>query len=257
MALFQSPFEDKRVSIDPTMGLVVKGDLTDGDYTLAAHWLQAGNVRLKAMKTAYDRFLGQLILHYSATRDCTWSDAISRLNLVAETSKAFKSLVKLPRIVSLLPDEAFNMPNINTTILDAVCSYAPPEEPDKALSFNEGRMQILKDASDNPDDVTISKINQRMRALQSEHGVKPSRKTPLENLKHDFIMSSLMLINWHDDDYSAFGVTKDQTLGHWEGHRSELVERGYLRESEMDPGCVTLPWKSMKVIEGEIVEEEL
>lgn len=245
-------FEDKRVAIDNDLGLIVKGELSDTEYSQAAGWLMASNNRFKAAKTAFDRFLGQLILHYSSVRDCSWADAISRLNLVKETSRAFKSLVKLPRIVSILPEEAFTLPNVTTTQLDVVCSYGPPEEPDKIIAFNHGRMEILKHASENSEDTSIGNINAKMRTLQSELGVAPSRRPSVDSVKLKFMQASLMLVNWSDDDFETFGVTYHQTKDHWDEYRAELLDRGILPESDIDPACFCPPWKSnVEVVDNE------
>jgi hypothetical protein len=117
-------------------------------------------------------------------------------------------------------------------------------------------MSILKHASENPDDCTIGDINSKMKALQMELGVKPSRKPSADSIKLNFMKTSLMLVNWTDEDYKSFGVTKVETLGWWDNYRADLVSRGVLPEDELDPAVFCPPWKSTPEIEVEVVKPE-
>ena len=241
----EGPFQGGKIVIDAERGLVVTGAMSDTEYTQAAHFLHFTSRKLSDNKKTIDRYLGQLILTYAAERETSWADAISRLNLVEDTNRTFRQLMTLPKVVSQLPEEAFGLPNLSMGDLKAAIAYAAPEDPENFRDFSDKRMEILKTVSEHPEDTGRDFIEQRMRALQGEHGIKPRKKESPQAVQLKFMQAALMLIRWTEADYEAFGVTRGQTLDYFEGYRAELVERGILTDDETNPICFCPPWKSL------------
>lgn len=244
------------IKLAPLEGVIVDEKATDQDIQNAIHGLLDVKDRNRTFMTLLDRFIGQLIVHHSVRHDCEWSESINSLDLIAHTGKAFKTLMKLPRIVTNLPDEVFALPGLTTSHFDAATSFGgPKEQPEKMAEFQERRVQILKEASVDPHEFGKAWVSEKMRALQAELGVKPSRKAGADTLKLNFMVTSLALIKWNEDDYRAFGVTRGELIDYWEGYRSELVDKDVLPENELDPLQMSLPWRTTNIVEAEVVYE--
>ncbi len=189
-------------------------------------------------------------MDYAETHQTDWSDAISCMNLVEHTNKAFSTLLKLPKLVMELPDEAFGLDNLTTTHLNTAVGFKGPEDVGQLREFGERRMDILRHVAAHPDDTGQPFIQQRMKALQKEMGVETPRRETIQSLLMKFAQASLMLVNWTDQDFDSFGVTKSQTQEYWDGYRAELVERGAIPQDDTDPIAFCPPWSS-KIIEAE------
>lgn len=248
--------DPRHIVIIPQVGITVNEQATDDEIRGALNGLIEIRDRNKTYQTMLDRFIGQLIVAYAARHDCEWSQAISELNLVENTGKAFKTLVKLPRIVTVLPDEAFLLPGLTTSHFDAATSFGgPKEDPERMTEFNEKRVKILEEASSNPAEYTKQWVSERMRALQSDMGVQRSRPPGLNEIRAAYEVTSLALIKWTDADYESFGVSRGELLDRWEQYRAELVDKDCLPENETDPLEMSLPWRATNVIEAEFTHE--
>lgn len=240
------------IMIMPLIGVEVTEKATDEEIENALKGLLDVKDRNRAFMTLLDRFIGQLIVAYSNRHDVEWSEAISRLNLIEHTGKAFKTLMKLPRIVTNLPDEVFALTGLTTSHFDAATSFGgPKDDPEKMAHFYDKRVEILQEAATDPNEFGKAWVSEKMRALQADLGVKPSRKAGADMMKHNFMITSLALVKWNDDDYRAFGIDRAELVDRWEEYRAELVDKDVLPENELDPLQMSLPWRTSNVIEIE------
>lgn len=245
------------IMILPFFGVEVTEGATDLEIEAALKGLLDVKDRNRTFMTLLDRFIGQLIVAYSHRHDVEWSEAISRLNLIEHTGKAFKTLMKLPRIVTNLPDEVFALSGLTTSHFDAATSFGgPKDDPEKMGHFYDKRVEILKEAATDPNEFGKAWVSEKMRALQADLGVKPSRKAGADMMKHNFMVTSLALIKWNDEDYRAFGIDRAELVDRWEEYRAELVDKDVLPENELDPLQMSLPWRTSNVIEVEFQQYE-
>ena len=248
--------DPRHIVIIPQIGVTVNEQATDEEIKGALNGLIEIRDRNKTYQTLLDRFIGQLIVAYAARHDCEWAQAISELDLVKETGKAFKTLVKLPRIVTVLPDEAFMLPGLTTSHFDAATSFGGPKnDPEKMAEFNEKRVAILEEASTNPAEYSKQWVSEKMRALQADMGVERSRPPGLNEVRQAYEITSLALIKWTDADYEAFGITRAELLDRWEQYRADMVDKDALPENETDPLEMALPWRSTNAIDVEFTHE--
>lgn len=224
-------------------GVVIADTATDAEISKAIESLTDIKVKSQRITAMIDRFIGQLILHYSAIHNADWTTSISQLGLCETTGRTYKGLLKLPRIVQELPDEAFTLPGICTNHLDAATSFATPKDPDLRLKFNERRMEILRKVSQDPTEFNRGWVLSAMRELQREFGISPSRRPSNDQIKMNLILSFLMLIDFTDDEYKMFGVSKEETLDRLKKYREEGIEYGVIPESMTDPLVFCPPWK--------------
>lgn len=231
------------IAITPESGIVVSGQATPEQIQAAMNDIKQVSRMNYGQRRLIDRYLGQLICSYSALTGCDWTEAISTMNLVDVTGKAFKSLVKLPRMVSVLPDEAFMLPGLTTSHYDAATSFAGPKDVAKLPEFNAGRMDILRAASEAPDERQKGWVIMEMRKLQTKFDILPSRRAPISDIRKAYEVCSQALLEWNDEDYEAFGVTKAELRDRWEGYKNELIEKDLLSDNSCDPTTFTLPWR--------------
>lgn len=247
----------QHIMILPFFGVEVTEKATDLEIEAALKGLLDVKDRNRTFMTLLDRFIGQLIVAYANRHDVEWSEAISRLNLIEHTGKAFKTLMKLPRIVTNLPDEVFALTGLTTSHFDAATSFGgPKDDPEKMAHFYDKRVEILKEAASDPNEFGKAWVSEKMRALQADLGVKPSRKAGADMMKHNFMITSLALVKWNDDDYRAFGIDRAELVDRWEEYRAELVDKDVLPENELDPLQMSLPWRTSNVIEIQAYEPE-
>lgn len=243
------------LTVCPRTGITFGADVTQEQVIDAAQRMMTVAEVNSAQKTLIDQYLGQIIVGFSAMADVSWAEAISTLNLVQDTGKGFKSLIKLPRIVTLLPEEAFSL-GLTSGHLDAATSFAGPKDPEQAGQFNIRRMDILRKAADDPVERNKSWVLDEMRKLQREFEVSPSRKVPTNDIRKAFEVCSQALVEWDQDDYENFGIKRNELLDRWYGYRDELIERGLLPDDSTNPVVFTLPWNSKQNDTGPIIDAE-
>lgn len=245
--------------LDPVLGIVLAGSPPDESYTRSIAAFSEIQSKNKLVSAAMDRIIGQLILHFVATRKTTVEEAISQLDLVNATSKSRRTLEKLPRIVSLLPDEVFQLPGLSTMHFEAVTSFGGPKsDPESIDGFSRDRVALLREISESPSKWTKSAIHDRMREIQAKYKVESNRAERIEAIRTKFIDSSAMLLEWHDDDFTAAGLTRQQVYDYWCDWKEQLVERGVIDEELHSGGAFRPAWgrSSSKVIDVEPVQQE-
>jgi hypothetical protein len=245
---------DERIVAVDGVGLVLN-EATEDDLGHAAQKLLAVAEINAAQRVLIDQYLGQLILTYSAMTNTSWSEAISNMNLTQDTGRAYKSLMKLPRMVSILPEEVFTI-GLTSGHLEAATSFGGPKDPDKLGDFNQDRVAVLHDAAMCPKERNKSWVAERMRELQRRYGVAPSR-APMGDARKSYELCSQALIEWNDDDYETFGTTRGALYDRWRGYRDELIERGILSDNSSDPASFHLPDVRPgmgKILEAEVVD---
>lgn len=249
--------EEERIVALGEQGLILNEATEEGLSTAARKLLAISEINA-AQRVLIDRYLGQLILAYAAMKDVSWSEAIGDMNLTEDTGRAYKSLMKLPRAVSILPDEVFHL-GLTSGHLEAATSFGGPKDPEKLGDFNRDRVALLHKAAENPKERNKTWVAEQMRELQRQYGVAPSR-APLGDARKNFELCSQALIEWNDEDYSTFGITRGILLDLWRGYRDELVERGILSDDSSNPDLFNLPARratnrvidvEMEVMDGE------
>lgn len=245
------------VTIDPKLGLQVRPDIDNEHLIEAGKRLMALSGSNKIQRKLLDWYIGQLVVNHAAINDCTWTESISVLDLVKDTGREFKTLIKLPRMVSVLPDEAFTL-NVTAGHLEVASSFAAPKQVDDLREFNLGRMELLRACSENPEERNRTWLTEKMRELQREFKVDGRSKTPLNDLRADFEKVAQALVEWCDEDYEAFGVTRGELRDWYENYKAELLERGVLCECTSDPVAFSLPWRKQneagKIYEAEVLD---
>lgn len=232
------------ITITPEEGLVVaKGTDHEALSRAVGKLKDVSNIN-REQRRLLDRYIGQAICAYAALTDCDWPQAISALNLVETTGRSYKAIAKLPRIVTLLPPEVYDLPGLTTSHYDTATAFKEPSDPSDRAKFGEARVNILRRASENPDERNISWVMMEMRLLQKEFGIEPSRRPPTNDVRAAFELCSQALLEWTDEDYTTFGITRGQLRDRWEGYKADLIERDLLPENCCDPVSFTLPWRN-------------
>lgn len=219
-------------------GVVLTQNLSEEGYQNAFSVLATVQSKNRTIATMVDRFLGQLILNYTASRDTTIEEAVSQLDLESRTGKKFKTLAKLPRMVAQLPNEAFMLPNLNTMHFEAVTSFGgPKDDVNKMEEFNNDRMKLLEKISEDPNQWTKAKVGGAMRDIQAKFSTPRRRGMSLGELMEKFIDTSVIVVDWEADDYGRAGITEEEATAKWREYRELLIEKGYLGEN------VRAPWQ--------------
>jgi hypothetical protein len=233
------------ITLDPVRGVQVSPDASDEAIQGAVTMLSDTREKNRVTMFFMDRFIGQLIIAWADRHDSDWSTAISELNLAETTGKSFKTLVKLPRIASTVPDELYHLPNITTTTLDVATSFAGPiDDYQKMAQFNEKRWDMVRSISESPEEWTKAKMVNEMRNIQLQFDVKPRRLIPLSFIMDRFMKTSIMLVNYTEADWERLGVERSVAVEHWESWRNDLIDRGRIdsvEESEVLPWNETIP----------------
>lgn len=245
--------EDSSIIVKDSGGLMVASNATEDQVADAAQKLVAISQIHSAQKRLIDQYLGQLIITYAAMTDKSWSESISCMNLTEDTGRAFKTLMKLPRMVEQLPEEVFNL-NLTSGHLEAATSFAGPKDPSELGNFNKDKVAILHKAAENPVERNKTWVAEQMRELQRQYGVAPSRTAPVGDARKAYEVYSQALIEWTDEDYSTFGVTRGVLLDRWRGYRDDLIERGILADDSSNPEVFSLPNNNHgRVIDVEVI----
>lgn len=245
------------IKVTPEQGIVFSSIVSAEQVKEAAQYMFSVSKVNEGHKVRIDQYLGQLILQYAAMTDTTWTEAISNLDLVQNTGKGFRTLIKLPRIVATLPEEVFQLP-LTPGHFEAVTMFGGPKDDPEALGrFNQGRVAILEKAAEDPVERNRTWVTNEMKKLQQDFGVARSRKTPLNDLRKAFEDCSQALLEWRGEDYLFFDVTRAQLRDRWQGYRDELIERGHLSEDCTNPVLFTLPWKTQSNEHGKTIEAEV
>lgn len=244
--------------LDPKCGLTISRE--NPDFKQAGEVLMNMSQGNKQQRKLIDWYIGQLIVNHSAVHDCSWSESISVLDLVRDTGREFKSIVKLPRMVTMFPDEIFNLP-LTSGHLEAASSFGGPKQVDDAREFNLARLDLLRRCAEDPEERNRTWLTEKMRELQAEYRVEHDRQTPIAEIRKAFEVVSQAVVEWNDEDYETFGVSRGELMDRWQGYRDELVERGLLSDNSTDPITFSLPWrtgydKAGQVIEAEVVDRQ-
>lgn len=250
------------LQIDYDKGADIQGRHTDDEYRSVFVTLAVTQQKNQIISTAIDRMIGQMILHFMAEREVTLEDAVSQLDLVEITGKSLKTLSKLPRMVAVLPDEVFKMPNLGTMHYVTVTSFSgPTDNLEEMPKFNDDRVRLLQAVSANPSDWNRIKLTAAMREIQGRYNVKARTREPVSEIIRKFIETSVAMKEWGDEQYELFGVSRVELLDRWEQYREELTERNQCPEDVMSPDKFSLPWDTGErdeapgVIDAEIVDE--
>lgn len=251
------------VQIDFEKGADIQGRHSDDEYKSALHLLSVTQQKNQIISTSIDRMIGQMILYFMAEREVTLEEAVSQLDLIEVTGKSLKTLSKLPRMVAVLPQEAFQIPNLGTMHYVTVTSFSGPKDNlEEMPKFNEDRFNLLKAVSENPSDWNRIKLTAAMREIQSRYNVKARSREPIGEVIRKFIETSVAMKEWSDEQYELFGITRVQMIDRWEQYREELTERNHCPEDVMSPDKFTLPWDTgernaqPEIVEAEIISDE-
>lgn len=256
-SMLENSFGDSGCRIDHNTGLFISPDASPEKLKEIGQTLLSVSAMNKQQRKLIDWYIGQLIVNHAAINDCSWSESISVLDLVKDTGREFKTLIKLPRMVSVLPDEVLRLP-LTAGHLEAASSFAAPKHVDDLREFNAGRLELLRSAAENPEERNRTWLTEKMRELQREFKVETRhQQTPLNELRKSYEVCSQALLEWSDEDYDTFGVYPGELKDHWRGYRDELVERGVLSDDSTDPIAFSLPWriKNEGAIEAEVLRD--
>lgn len=221
------------ITLNLETGVVIVNDLDEGGYKQAINTLSVLQNKNRAVTTMVDRFIGQIILHYVATRNTTVEEAIDQLDLIQLTGKQMSTILKLPRMVAALPSEAYMLPDLTTMHYETVTSYGgPKDDVEQIRSFNEDRMSLLRKISEDPSEWTRNKIGSAMREIQEKYVVKPRGGEPLSELNRKFMVMSSALIDMDDEEIQEqIGCSRAELLSRWTDLREQLIERKKLPEN--------------------------
>ena len=252
------------VLLTPDAGITLTQNLTEEGYQGAFDVLATVQKKNRQITTMVDRFIGQLICQYVATRDTSIEEAVSQLSLEERTGKAMKTLAKLPRMVSVLPNEAFALPNLSTMHYEAVTSFGGPKDNAEHMAeFNQDRMNLLRQISENPNPWSKAKVGMAMRDIQAKFAVPRTRGMPLSEILEFFTSVSVMLVEWEDNEFEDFGVSREETEAKWSQYREMLTAKGYLNENVAPPWLtaheehVDEPGNIIEAQEAEMVQGEV
>lgn len=256
--LYNLPF----VTVDPITGLSINGEPTIEDFQRLFTQLATLRDRSRRVATEMDRWIGQAVIDYSARHDVDWTTAISQLDLPRLTGRSAKTILKLPRIVSTLPDEIWNdCPNLTISHFDAATSFAGPNptNTEEVIRFAELRDDMLQRAS-NAGTWTKNDIANSMRQIQIDLGVAPSRPEATSSIAERFRQLSVMLLDWEDGDFATHHVNRELARQQWNDHYQLLIERGVFELKDDVPGGF-LPPPQLPLFEdvaqdAEVVSEE-
>lgn len=230
------------ISLSLDHGLKLTADMPEDGFKKAFEILSAVQKKNRSISTQVDRFIGQLILNYSATRDVPLDVAVDQLELPQITGKTTRTLTRLPRIVSILPEEAFLLPNLTTTHFEIVTAYGgPKDDVEKMGQFADERMEILRKVSANPDEWTSTKVRAAVKDLQGKFAIVNNRAKPLADLILKYVNTSALLMECDTDQLVELGVTRIEAEDHWRDLREQLLEKGY-GEEKFDPETFLPPW---------------
>lgn len=231
------------LAITPDRGAIMAPGATEQQYSAAFERLSNTRNTTRIVQVHMDRMVGQLICSYAAERDIDWTTAISQLNLTVKTGKALKTLVKLPRIVSVLPESIWlRCPNLAIGHFDAATSFAAPQDVEGAISFAAAREQLLIEANENPASGGKSAIARRMRKIQEAHGVLPCRRESISDIRDKMMAASIVLLEWEPEHFESHGTTKESVLSMWTQWKEQLDERGHV-DADIFADDYRLPWE--------------
>lgn len=230
------------ITLSVTEGLVISEDVPDAAFSTAFVQFNETRRKNKLIAVLMDRYIGQLILTYSARHDCDWVTAISDLGLVESSGRPYKALAKLARMVSQLPDEVWQFTNLTTTHFDVATAFKGPlDDARKMQEFNEKRVELLRIANNDPENYRKVRLLEEMRAIQISCGVVSAAGVPLSHIVQSFIRTSLLL-DFSDDELESMGTSRRDVREHWDSYRNELIERGKFGEDFYVAEKAVLPW---------------
>jgi hypothetical protein len=239
------------VSADSDRGLMITGEPSDEDFQRLFAQLSCIRGQNCRVSLEMDRWIGQAIIDYAARHDTDWTSAVSQLDLPSHTGKSAKTLLKLPRIVSTLPDTIWqDCPNLTISHLDAATSFAGPDPTDTeaTIRFAEKRDEMLQQAS-NKGNWTKKDITIAMRNIQLDLGITPSRPEAGGSVSERFNRLSVMLIDWEEDDFAAHGISRARCQEIWRDTRETLIERKIITHCDDIPGGFEPPFKEAEVVD--------
>lgn len=230
------------ITLSVTEGLVISPDVPDSVLAVAFVQLNETRRKNKMIAVLMDRYIGQLIITYSARHDCDWVTTISDLGLVEASGRPYKALAKLARMVSQLPDEVWQFSNLTTTHFDVATAFKGPiDDVRKMQEFNEKRFELLRIANNDPENYRKVRLLEEMRAIQISCGVVSAAGVPVSHLTQNFIRTSLLL-DFSDEELESMGTSRRDVREHWDSYRNELIERGRFGEDFYIAEKVILPW---------------
>jgi hypothetical protein len=232
-------------TIDFTQGLVIPENFSDDNYVEIISSLSGVQSKNRAVASAIDRFIGQAILDWVAAHTSTIDEAITQLDLERITGKAAKTLAKLPRMVAVLPNEAFTLPNLSTVHWETATSFGGPKDNLENLqAFNADRLALLERVSENPSVWTRSILKSHMRDLQAKYSIVSNRKRPISEVADQYNVASAMLIDLTDEELEEHHQTTRVALtDRWRDLREQLVDAGKVPGSLVD-GYMP-PWSNV------------
>ena len=222
-------------------GIQVTASASDEEIELAIDTMNLSKAKHSSFRTMLDRWIGQLICEYAARKGTSWAEAISNLNLCEKTGMTYETIEKLPSMVTKNLPESFTLVNLTTGHFKAVAQFGGPEEIEKKGEWMDRCHSILTHASENPEKMGRGWVEQQMRELQVEFGIKKAKRATNGGLQTSALAVADMLLNWSDDDFEIIGITRGVARDHWEQMRGELVERDIISELESS-GSWVCPW---------------
>lgn len=238
--------EKFQLDVDGGLGIA---DATEEELIKAGSTLMHSKNKTSQIGRVVDRFLGDLINHYSIVHDCTWAEAIEKLNLEQEDGRSMRTLSKLPRIVSRLDPETLRIPDLTTKHFDCATSYEEPTDSDNRKKWKEGVKDILVEASLNPTERGSRWMGERMRELQQKCGVKVDAPKPEKDLLRHIVEVAYVLQKWSPSDFEDRGVERQKAVDFFESYVNEALNRSLFNNPD-DPVHFKFPWET-KIVEAE------
>lgn len=224
---FAVSFEDG-VVIDPT--------LPDAKLIAAAKTVNSAKEKMDQVRVFYDRMLGLLICEYAARHSKSFAESVEEMGLVEKMGLQFRSFERLPRMVEKILPESFKLIGLTTSHYDAAAAFAEPKEPDKKREWRERSHAILEEAAADPKEKTSRWVKDKMRELQKEFGVTPTKKLPASQVLAKHATLSKMLIDWTEADFTLHGLKRSKFLDAWISVDADLVERDLVPDGS-DPAA--------------------
>ena len=184
-------------------------------------------------------WIGNTILEYAATFNCDEAQAVDELGITEDHGLDLKECYRLTRILKHIPPEVVALPELSITHLAAAAETRAPDDPKEIKSFNEGRNKILKEAAETGKGKAW--VMDRMKNLKTEHGVMPSARVSVDELRKRALEALIMLDEWENEKkgYEAAGYRRGDIRERYDALRDALYERDALADpEELEPPSV-------------------
>lgn len=229
-------------TLDPDGALLVGEDVEETQYGQAAAFLWNTKEKLNISVRLTNRLLGELILKYSNRFNVVPAEAIDAMGLVQSSEKGRGYLLKLARVVAVLPPEVLAIEGLTHSHFQTAVGFSSPDNPEDAARWKERVKEILLQAAECPQERTAKWVGDSIRAMQKEFNIAPAATANRAALMGQYATINYILEHWTEDQFAESGQERRKVLDYRDQIEGDLINRGIL--TIPDPTNFVPPWRA-------------